>query len=140
MTESVNTVHSWETTLYSFVNSFPFMLLVLYSFRGHWRFGKKVTYILVGAILVFQVTFTQLELYIPFFNHSLSNIVRSVSYIVFIFLVLKEHPGKLTFTVLVVSNLGAFSVFCGGRSKAAEGTPELSDDIMGFASSYTRTS
>ena len=89
------------------------MLLVLYSFRGHWRFGKKVTYILVGAILVFQVTFTQLELYIPFFNHSLSNIVRSVSYIVFIFLVLKEHPGKLTFTVLVVSNLGAFSVFCG---------------------------
>ncbi len=90
------------------------MLLALYAFRGHWRFGKKATCVLVSIVLIFQMTLTQFDLFLPFADHELFNIARSVCYVVFIFAVLKAHLGKLIFTVLVLSNLGDFAVF-GGR-------------------------
>ena len=104
----------WETILYGLISSVPFVLLVLYSFRGHWRFGKKNTFLLVSGILAFQMLLNEFEMYWPSVHHMVTNIIRSVCYIIFIFTVVKEHIGKLVFTVLVLSNLSDFAVF-GGR-------------------------
>lgn len=113
----------WESILYAFVSSLPFVLLVLYSFRGHWRFGKKVTFALVEFILTFQMTLTLFEQYWPSANHLFTNITRSGCYVIFIFTVLKEHIGKLVFTVLALSNLSDFAVF-GGRCLEASFFPD----------------
>lgn len=113
----------WESILYAFVSSLPFVLLVLYSFRGHWRFGEKVTFALVGFILTFQMALTLFEQYWPSANHLFTNITRSGCYVIFIFTVLKEHIGKLVFTVLALSNLSDFAVF-GGRCLEASFFPD----------------
>ena len=57
---------------------------------------------------------TLFEQYWPSANHLFTNITRSGCYVIFIFTVLKEHIGKLVFTVLALSNLSDFAVF-GGR-------------------------
>lgn len=131
MTENVYPYQLWETILYSFVSSFPFMLLALYAFRDHWRFGKKATYVFVSIVLIFQMTLTQFDLFLPSADHELFNIIRSVCYIAFIFAVLKAHLGKLTFTVLVLSNLGEFAVF-GGNCLERFFFPEYTSLIYHF--------
>ena len=108
-----NNLRLWEAILYEGISSFPFVIFVLYSFRGHWRFGKRATYIIVCTVFLFQMTLSQIELYLPSANHLLFNITRSGCYVGFIFFVLKEHLGKLVFTVLTLSDLSDFAVFCG---------------------------
>ncbi len=106
--------HIWETVLWSLVTSFPFIPLVLYTFRGHWRFGKKVTFAFSGIILVVQTILREIQFYMVSESYSsLCDMIIAVFYILFIFIALKEHIGKLIFTVLVLSNLGDFSVYCG---------------------------
>ena len=103
----------WVTGMYSFLCSFPFITLATYSFRDHWRFGKRVTLSLVSAVFVIQffVMFTRIQF--PFISGFWLDVLTSVSYVIFIFVVFKEHIGKLIFTVLVLSELGDFMVTVG---------------------------
>lgn len=92
-------------------------------FQRTLAFGKKVTFALVGFILTFQMALTLFEQYWPSANHLFTNITRSGCYVIFIFTVLKEHIGKLVFTVLALSNLSDFAVF-GGRCLEASFFPD----------------
>lgn len=113
MTDYVRAFHMWETLLFAFLCTVPFMVLVLYSYRGHWRFGKKCTFLLVSVVFVLQMVFYQVRIYSDFLPGQIADIAKSIIYVMFIFIVLKEHVGKLTFTVLVLSNLGDFMVIAG---------------------------
>lgn len=98
--------HLWESLLYDVLRTLPHMILVLYAFRGHWRFSKRTTFLMTAAVWAIEMTIPQiyrfvLKTYTPFFN-----MLEVAIYIVFIFAELKEHTGKLVFTVLSLSNLG----------------------------------
>ena len=98
--------HLWETLLYDLLRTLPHMILVLYAFRGHWRFSKKVTIPLTAVVWLIEMTIPQIYRFLlrqssPFFN-----ILEVSIYIIFIFAEIKEHIGKLVFTVLALSNLG----------------------------------
>ena len=96
----------WEAVLYTFLNSFPYMLLVLFSFRGRWRFNTQMTMLLLTLATITQVSLNTYRLFSSQVQNPLYDVVVSVVYIGFIFLAIKERLGKLVFTVLVLMNLG----------------------------------
>lgn len=96
----------WETLLYAFLNSFPYMVLVLFSFRKRWRFGKPATFSLLALVTVLITTGTAWRLFSQTPGNPLFDIAFSLLYIAFIFLAIREPVGKLVFTVLVLMNLG----------------------------------
>ncbi len=108
----------WEAILYTFLNSFPYMLLVLYSFRGRWRFGKSVTMLLLAAATISQVSLNTFRFFSPYVQNPVFDVIISVIYIGFIFLAVKERFGKLIFTVLILMDLGNLVVVV---SKCFEG-------------------
>ena len=108
----------WEAVLYTFLNSFPYMLLVLFSFRGRWRFGTRITVLLLIFATISQVSLNTFRFFSPQVQNPLYDAVISVIYIGFIFLAIRERFGKLVFTVLVLMDLGNLVVV---TSKFIEG-------------------
>ena len=51
MAENVQNFTIWEVLLHAFLNSFTYFVLAIYAFRGHWRFSKKIT-----ILLLFRMT------------------------------------------------------------------------------------
>lgn len=114
MTDSLYPFQLWEKLSYDVLRTLPHMILVLYAFRGHWRFGKKVMYPMTFLVWAIEMALDQLDYYIfPRANMPAKNIIEITIYIVFIFVALKEHIGKLIFTVLSLSNLGNIMVIGG---------------------------
>ena len=107
-----------QKLIYTFLCSFPYMILILYSFKGHWRFNNKVTFLIVFLSLTVQLTMVAVKLLTRNTYDTIWNIATSVIYIGFIFVAIKEHIGKLIFTVLVLTNLGDFNITC---AKCIEG-------------------
>lgn len=108
----------WEAMLYAFLNSFPYMLLVLFSFRKRFRFSVRVTVLLLAAATVSQVTLNTFRFFSPQVQNPVFDIIIAAMYVGFIFLAIKERFGKLVFTVLVLMNLGNLVVV---TSKCVEG-------------------
>lgn len=105
--------HLWEAMLYDILRTLPHIVLVLYAFRGHWRFGKKTALLLAFLVWVIEMLLSEIDIFVPNVNIMLLNILEIIVYIVFIFVELKEHIGKLVFTVLALSNLGNIMVVGG---------------------------
>ena len=113
-----NPFQIWEAVLYAFLNSFPYMVLVVYSFRAKWRFGRNITLFLL-VLATFLLSFlTPYRLFSTAVQSPIWDIAISVIYIGFIFLAIREHIGKLVFTVLVLMDLGNLVVVV---SKCIEG-------------------
>lgn len=55
----------WEAVLYTFLNSFPYMLLVMFSFRGRWRFGTRITVLLLVIATVSQISLNTFRFFSP---------------------------------------------------------------------------
>lgn len=108
----------WEGMLYAFLNSFPYMVLVLFSFRKRFRFSVGVTALLLAAATISQVTLNTFRFYSPQVQNPVFDLIISVIYVGFIFLAIKERFGKLVFTVLVLMDLGNLVVV---TSKCVEG-------------------
>ena len=108
----------WEAMLYAFLNSFPYMLLVLFSFRKRFRFSTRITVLLLAAATVSQVTLNTFRFFSPQVQNPVFDIIIAAMYVGFIFLAIKERFGKLVFTVLVLMNLGNLVVV---TSKCVEG-------------------
>ena len=89
----------WEAMLYAFLNSFPYMLLVLFSFRKRFRFSVGVTSLLLAAATVSQVTLNTFRFFSPQVQNPVFDIIIAAIYVGFIFLAIKERFGKLLFTV-----------------------------------------
>ena len=96
----------WETAIYAFLNSFPYMALVLFSFRKKWRCSKPVTVSLLAAATVLITAGTVYRLFSDITENPLFDVAFLLVYIVFIFLAIRQPVGKLVFTVLVLMNLG----------------------------------
>ena len=124
MTDRINDFTVWETVLHAFLNSFPYMVLALYAFRGHWRFSKRITILFLSAAAILQMILVPLNLFSDNADNPLFDILLSVIHVAFFFTVVKDHIGKLIFAVLVLTNLGTLVVVC---AKCLEGIfyPEL---------------
>ncbi|MCR4839884.1 MAG: GHKL domain-containing protein [Eubacterium sp.] len=118
MTERITDFTVWETVLHAFLNSFPYMVLALYAFRGHWRFSKRITILFLAAAAILQMILVPLNLFSDNADNPLFDILLSVIHVAFFFTVVKDHIGKLIFTVLVLTNLGTLVVVC---AKCLEG-------------------
>lgn len=108
----------WEGMLYAFLNSFPYMILVLFSFRKRFRFSVGVTMLLLAAATVSQVTLNSFRFFSPQVQNPIFDVIIAAIYVGFIFLAIKERFGKLVFTVLVLMDLGNLVVV---TSKCVEG-------------------
>ena len=108
----------WEAVLFTFLNSFPYMILVLISFRKRFRFSKKITMLLLAAASVSQVTLNTYRLFSSQVQNPVFDLIISSIYVGFIFLAIKDWFGKLVFTVLVLMDLGNLVIV---TSKCIEG-------------------
>ena len=121
----------WEVMLYAFLDSFPYMMLGLFAFRDCLRFNKRLTAMLLALVEVLFVALVTISLMTRRIPMDIVDIVLSLLYIGFTFLVIRDHPGKLLFTVLVLLNLGNLGVVCG---KCLEGQlfPELAQQVYRY--------
>ena len=124
----------WEALLYTFLNSFPYMVLVLSSFRGRWRFGTRITVLLLTIATVSQVALNTFRFYSPQVQNPLYDAGISLLYIGFIFLAIKERFGKLVFTVLVLMDLGNLVVV---TSKCIEGAFFPEEALLRYHFTYS---
>lgn len=107
-----------EIVLYAVLNFLPYLILALYPFRDSLRCLKGRILLLSVLVLVIQ---TGLLLWAVLFFSSGKGILSAVStavYFIFYFWAVKEHPGKILFTLLMLSNIADFVVVC---SKCIEG-------------------
>ena len=112
MSNQINDFKVWETVLHAFLNSFPYMVLALYSFRGHWRFNKKFSISILCFATVIQMILIPLILFSDNPENPIYDILLSAIHVIFFFTVVKDYIGKLTFSVLVLTNLGTLVVVC----------------------------
>ncbi len=96
----------WEAVFYAFLNSFPFTVLAVCAFRSRWRFGKFWTLALLTLVTLIQVMLISTQLCAPLISNSLYDALLPLLYVAFIFLVFRDHIGKLIFSVLVLMNFG----------------------------------
>ena len=124
MSNQVYDFKVWETVLHAFFNSFPYMVLALYSFRGHWRFSKRATITVLAFAVILQMILVPLILFSDNPDNPIFDIILSAIHITFFFTAVKEHIGKLIFSVLVFTNLGTLVIVC---ARCLEGIffPEL---------------
>ena len=73
--------HLWETALYDVLRTLPHMVLVLYAFRGHWRFSRKTTCLLALFVWVVEMILPQIGMYVPNVNEDLVDIIEILIYI-----------------------------------------------------------
>jgi len=133
MTDSVLDPQFFEKLAYTFLSSFPYMILILFSYKGHWRFNKIRTYLIVLGAITIQLTLVSVKLYTKSQADVFWNISASVIYIGFIFVAIKEHIGKLIFTVIVLTNLGDFNITC---AKCLEGLIFPEQALKGYCYTY----
>ena len=124
MAENVQIFTIWEVLLHAFLNSFPYFVLAIYAFRGHWRFSKKITILLLFVAEIAQLIILPLNVILYGSTSPVLDILLAVIHVAFFFAVVKDHLGKLIFAVLVITNLGTTVLIC---SKCLEGLifPEL---------------
>ena len=124
MAENVQNFTIWEVLLHAFLNSFPYFVLAIYAFRGHWRFSKKITILLLLVAEIAQLIILPLNVILFGSTSPVLDILLAVIHVAFFFAVVKDHLGKLIFAVLVITNLGTTVLIC---SKCLEGLifPEL---------------
>ncbi len=107
----------FEVILYTFVNFLPYFFLALYPFTEKFRFSKKVNRILFLFLIGFEILFC---LWASLFssNNAPVSLLNTILFALFFFIAIREHPGKLFFILLMMSNLANQIVFC---AKCLEG-------------------
>lgn len=93
-----------EVTAYSLLIFVPFLFLGVWPFRRHLRFSFRTSNALVVLLCMLQIAMRML---IVFFHCSeeLMYLLRTLVYAVFYFTLVETHPGKLSFTLLALSNI-----------------------------------
>lgn len=125
-----------EIILYSLLNFLPYIGLALFPFRNRLRFSVQLTVILIALASILQIS---LGIWAAFFhnnNTGIISILSTVIYFVFYFTAVKANPGKLLFTLLMLSNIANFVVVL---SKCVEGQlfPSLASQQYRWSFSVT---
>ena len=103
-----------EIVTYTVLSTVPFTLLGIYPFRNQYRFSRGVTAALIVLITMVQVCLRTAAtcIDVPWTDNAkawgtgLSILLYAAVY----FLVIRAHPGKLLFTLLLLSNIAALTV------------------------------
>lgn len=106
-----------EVGLFSMLNLMPFLIMAIYPFRRHLRFSHVTTNILITVMALIQICLGCLAAFSPIGSEVMS-LISTVIYAGFYFFVVKDHIGRLTFVLLVFSNLGNLVTVC---AKCLEG-------------------
>ena len=107
MTTDISALYLSQRLLYTFLCTFPYMVLVLYSFRGNWRFKRSVTFLISASCLAFNLVTLPVRLYLSkYVPYQILDIANYIVDTAFIIIAIKQHIGKLAFTVLALSSLG----------------------------------
>ena len=94
-----------EVALYSVLSFLPFLFLAMYPFRKHLRFSPAVTNLLVVLITLLQIAIG-LAVAFSSTDAGLLQLLATGLYTAFYFIAVKDHLGKLLFTLLALSNVG----------------------------------
>ena len=132
MTSDFNLAEDAGHLLYTFLCTFPYIILILFSFKGHWRFKKSITFLISALEIIMQMSIFMIRKYLlngsngPFWA-----IFSNVLDVIFIYVAIKDHPGKLAFALIMISNLGTFIIML---AKCLEGFffPEQSNEWYNF--------
>ena len=102
----------WEAILYAFVDTVPYMALMLYDFRDRWRFSRRVTLLLAALSAAGLMAIISLNLLHATPMRAVLDMSLGVLYVLFTLLVIRDNVGKLLFALLVLTNLGNLIVVC----------------------------
>ena len=94
-----------EVVLYSVLSFLPFLFLAMYPFRRQLRFSAPVTNGLVVLIILLQIGI-RLTIAFSSADAGLLQLLTTGIYTVFYFTAVRDHWGKLLFTLLALSNIG----------------------------------
>lgn len=100
-----------EVTAYSLLIFVPFLFLGIWPFRRHLRFSFRKSNALVVLICILQIGLGMLTVFFHF-NANFIYLIRIILYAAFYFTLLKTHPGKLSFTLLALSNIENLVLVC----------------------------
>lgn len=102
----------FEVILYTFVNFLPYFFLSLYPFTEKFRFSKRVNRVIFLFLIGFEILFC---LWASLFSSDNAPVsfLNTIFFALFFFIAIREHPGKLMFILLMVSNMANQVVFCG---------------------------
>lgn len=103
--------------IYSLLNFVPFTLLAVYPFRRALRFSETVTVILIVLLSLIQIALRAAAVFGGEDKGMLTGLA-TLAYAVFYFIVVRAHPGKMIFTLLVLYNIADLVVI---DSKCIEG-------------------
>ncbi len=103
--------------IYSILNFVPFTLLAVYPFRRSLRFSETVTVILIVLLSLIQIALRAAAVFGGEDKGMLTGLA-TLAYAVFYFIVVRAHPGKMIFTLLVLYNIADLVVI---DSKCIEG-------------------
>ncbi len=99
-----------ESIFYVIVNTVPYILFVIYTFRNHLRFSRKVNcvFFIIANILICSLSVIRMSFYaIP---NAAGDVLISFLQIGLIFLAIKDHPGKLIFVVFSMTNFANMAI------------------------------
>lgn len=106
-----------EVAAYSQMNLMPFLLLALYLFRRHLRFPRHTIIVLLLGMALLQTVMGFLTAFF-FVSSEVMSLFSTFVYAGFFFLAVKDHPGRQTFVLLALANLGNLVSIC---AKCLEG-------------------
>ncbi|HBA49018.1 MAG TPA: ATP-binding protein [Lachnospiraceae bacterium] len=107
-----------EITVYAILNFLPYLALALYPFRNNLRYSGGKTALLTVLATLLQVLFGLQAAFSPVSGTGILSALSTTVYCLLYFWAVKAHPGKLLFTLLVLSNIANCTVVC---SKCIEG-------------------
>ena len=95
----------FEIILYAAINILPYMFLAIYPFRSNLRFkGFKLAF-LITLVLILQIGFTLLNTMNIGPVSSVLSICSTICYALYFFIAINDHPGKILFVLLIISNV-----------------------------------
>jgi len=95
-----------ELFLWTLVSDVPILTIVLFTFRKNWRFGRRIT-LALALLLTAGLSISQSAIYFISDSRLLSllDLADGALYILFFFLLLKVHPGKVLFVLFMSGNI-----------------------------------
>ena len=123
-----------EQVLYAVFNYLPYILLALYPFRNSLRYSKRITALLVTAVILLNVSLQLVGRFTQNFYIEILCYIATLLGFVFYFWAVKVVWGQLLFNLLAISNISYFIV---SISKCIEGQlfPDMA--LQGYRWTFT---
>lgn len=113
----ISSFRIFEIILYALINMLPYLFIALYPFKNKFRFSRTTNIIILLVLITIEIGICLWASIYSSGNASVS-FANTIIYSLLIFITIKEHPGKLLFILLMISNIANQIVF---SAKCLEG-------------------